>query len=102
MLPDRHVFVCNHGKSCAKVGSAEVYDKFRALLKESGLKPRTMVTGCGSIGFCDRGVAVAIYPEQVWYSRVTVDDVDEIWNEHVLGGRTVERLRDELTPPESS
>lgn len=96
MLPERHVFVCNHGKSCAKVGSAEVYAKFRALLKASGLKPRTMVTGCGSIGFCDRGVAVAVYPEQVWYSRVTVDDVEEIWNEHVLAGRVVERLRDEL------
>ena len=99
MLPERHVFICNHGKSCAKVGSAEVYDKMRALLKASGQKPRIMVTGCGSIGFCDRGVAVAIYPEQVWYSRVTVDDVDEIWNEHVLGGRIVERLRDELDPP---
>ena len=99
MLPERHVFVCNQGKSCAKVGSAEVYDRFRALLKESCLKPRVMVTGCGSIGFCDRGVAVAIYPEQVWYSRVTVNDVDEIWNEHVLGGRTVERLRDDLDKP---
>jgi len=100
MLPQRHVFVCNQGKSCAKVGSAEVYAKFRALLKESGLKPGTMVTGCGSIGFCDRGVAVAIYPEQVWYSRVTAADVEEIWSEHVLEGRVVERLRDELTPPE--
>lgn len=96
MLPDRHVFVCSHGKSCAERGSAEVYAEFRRLLKESGMKPRVAVTGCGSIGFCDRGVAVAIYPEQVWYSRVTVDDVQEIWDEHVLGGRVVERLRDEL------
>ncbi len=99
MLPERHVFVCNQGKSCAKVDSAEVYARFRELLKDSGLKPRVMVTGCGSIGFCDRGVAVAIYPEQVWYSRVTVDDVAEIWTEHVLNGRTVERLRDELDKP---
>ena len=96
MLPERHVFVCSQGKSCAKVGSAEVYQAFRDRLKASGLKPKVMVTGCGSIGFCDRGVAVAIYPEQVWYSRVTVDDVEEIWTEHVLGGRVVERLRDEL------
>ena len=96
-LPERHVFVCNAGKCCAEVGSAEVYARFRELLKASGLKPRVAVTGCGSIGFCDRGVAVAIYPEQVWYSRVTVDDVDEIWEEHVLNGRSVPRLRDELT-----
>lgn len=101
MLPERHVFVCAQGKSCAKVGSAEVYAKFRELLSNSGLKPRVLVTACGSIGFCDRGVAVAIYPEQVWYSRVTADDVEEIWSEHVVGGRVVERLRDDLdeVPP---
>ena len=28
MLPERHVFICNQGKSCAKVGSAEVYAEF--------------------------------------------------------------------------
>lgn len=99
MLPERHVFVCNSGKCCAEVNSAEVYAEFRLRLKESGLKPRVMVTGCGSLGFCDRGVAVAVYPEQVWYSRVTVDDVDEIWNEHVVNGRVVTRLRDELAVP---
>ena len=96
MLPDRHVFVCSNGKSCALRDSANVYTEFRRLLQESGLKPRVMVTGCGAIGFCDRGVAVAIYPEQVWYSRVTVDDVQEIWDQHVLGGRIVARLQDEL------
>lgn len=102
MLPERHVFVCNQGKSCATVDSSGVYAKFREKLASSGLKPAVMVTGCGSVGFCDRGVAVIVYPERVWYSRVTVDDVDEIWNEHVLGGRTVARLRDELTakPPD--
>jgi (2Fe-2S) ferredoxin len=99
MLPERHIFVCNHGKSCAKVGSAEVYAKFRELLKASGMKPRVAVTGCGSLGFCDRGVAVAIYPEQIWYSRVTESDVEEIWREHVLNGRVVERLRDEMDCP---
>ena len=99
MLPERHVFVCSHGKACAKMGSAEVYARFRELLADSGLKPRVAVTGCGSLGFCDRGVAVAIYPEQIWYSRVTVPDVDEIWQRHVLEGRVVERLRDELDNP---
>jgi (2Fe-2S) ferredoxin len=100
MLPERHVFVCNSGKCCAERGSAEVYAEFRARLKSSGLKPRVMVTGCGSIGFCDRGVAVAIYPEQVWYSRVTVADVEEIWTEHVVNGRVVARLVDQLDQPD--
>ena len=92
-LPERHVFVCNQGKSCAQVGSAEVYARFRELLKESGLKPRIAVTGCGSLGFCDRGVAVAIYPEQVWYGGVKLADVAEIVERHLGRGDVVERLR---------
>ena len=96
MLPEKHVFVCNTGKPCATRNSSGVYDKFRKLYKESGLKPKVLVTGCGSLGFCDRGVAVVVYPEGVWYSRVTEDDVDEIWTKHILGGKVVERLRDEL------
>ena len=83
----------------SKVNGEGVYKKFRALLKESGLKPKVMITGCGSIGFCDRGVAVAVYPEDVWYSRVTEDDVEELFTEHVVNGRVVERLRDELEKP---
>ena len=98
MLPDRHLFVCTTGKSCAPRGSEAVYARFRELLKASNLKPRVLVTGCGSVGFCDRGVAVIVYPEAVWYSRVTPADVDEIWNEHILAGRPVARLRDELRP----
>jgi NADP-reducing hydrogenase subunit HndC len=98
MLPMRHVLICNAGKACLERDSAGVYERFRKLYKESGLKPNVLVTGCGSVGFCDRGVAVLVYPEQVWYSRVTVADVDEIWHEHVLNGRVVARLRDELEP----
>lgn len=98
MLPLRHVFVCNSGKACMERDSAGVFERFRKLYKESGLKPNVLVTGCGSVGFCDRGVAVLVYPERVWYSRVTPADVDEIWNEHVLQGRVVTRLRDELDP----
>ena len=82
MIPIRHVFVCNSGKACMERDSAGVYERFRKLYKESGLKPNVLVTGCGSVGFCDRGVAVIVYPEQVWYSRVTPADVDEIWSEH--------------------
>ena len=38
-------------------------------------------------------MTVVVYPEAVWYGHVTPDDVDELFNEHVLNGRPVERLR---------
>ena len=98
----RHVFVCN-GKSCMAVGSAEVKKAFEDELegknlrygKESkGRNPngKIVLTDCGSVGFCSIGTAVLVYPEGVWYGQVNAEDVPEIIEEHLVGGRIVERL----------
>lgn len=98
----RHVFVCN-GKSCAAVGSADVKKAFEDELqkrelrygKESkGRNPNgsILLTDCGSIGFCSIGTAVLVYPEGVWYGQVRAEDVPEIIKEHLVKGKTVERL----------
>jgi (2Fe-2S) ferredoxin len=35
---------------------------------------------------------VVVYPDNVWYGAVTPDDVTEIMDEHIEGGKIVERL----------
>jgi (2Fe-2S) ferredoxin len=47
----------------------------------------------GCLDACEAGVTVVVYPEGVWYARVTPDDVDTIIDEHIMGGRPVEHLR---------
>ena len=49
-----------------------------------------MHTGC--FGLCEAGPVVIVYPEGTFYSRVKVEDVDEIVSEHLLKGRMVEHL----------
>jgi (2Fe-2S) ferredoxin len=99
---ERHVFVCG-GKSCSKVGSAEVKEAFVRELETRGLrygkesKGRNpdgpiLLTDCGSVGFCSIGTAVLVYPENVWYAQVRADDVREIVERHLIGGEVVERL----------
>jgi (2Fe-2S) ferredoxin len=41
---------------------------------------------------------VVVYPEDVWYAGVRMEDLDEILVEHLVNGRPVERLR-YLAPP---
>ena len=41
---------------------------------------------------CSAGATLVVYPETVWYGRVSVDDVVEIIDQHLIGGRPVERL----------
>jgi (2Fe-2S) ferredoxin len=97
-----HLFVCN-GKSCSAVGSAEVKAEFERQLEEKGLRQgkvskgrnpmgEVVLTDCGSVGFCSIGPAVMIYPEGTWYAQVQPEDVAELIEEHVQGGKVVERL----------
>ncbi len=45
-----------------------------------------MVTRTGCLKHCSRGITVAIWPDNVWYSGVGLGDVNEIL-QHVLAGR---------------
>jgi (2Fe-2S) ferredoxin len=96
----RHVFICVNERSaddprgcCLARGSAAVADAFKQKVHERGLKRVVRANKAGCLDQCAHGVTVVVYPEAVWYGHVTPADVDEILDEHVLGGRVVERLR---------
>ncbi|HED05331.1 MAG TPA: (2Fe-2S) ferredoxin domain-containing protein, partial [Ignavibacteria bacterium] len=38
------------------------------------------------------GATVVVYPEQIWYGGVTVNDVEEILESHIINNKPVERL----------
>jgi (2Fe-2S) ferredoxin len=54
---------------------------------------RVAVTPAGCLGPCFEGPTIVVYPEGVWYVGVTLADVPEIIEQHMVGGHPVERLR---------
>ncbi len=95
----RHLFVCinrrpdGHARGCcAARGGEEVRAAFKKALKAKGMAGRVRANAAGCLDTCEQGVTVVIYPEAVWYGGVTVNDVDEIVERHVIGGEVVERL----------
>jgi len=66
---------------------------FKELIKEHkiGIDVRAQRAGC--FDTCAMGPSVVVYPEGIFYGRVTVEDVKEIFNEHILNNRPVERLK---------
>ena len=95
----RHVFVCTNERPaddprgcCKAKGGVEVRDKMKAELKARGISKLVRANNAGCLDQCERGVTVVVYPEQVWYGGVTVDDVVEIVDKHLVGGQIVERL----------
>jgi (2Fe-2S) ferredoxin len=89
----RHAFVCTSDSSCGKLGGIAVQEHLKALLKASGRKEELRVNKAGCLGQCGHGPMMAVYPEGVWYSHLTLEDAGRAWHEHLLGGRPVEELR---------
>ena len=92
-----HVFVCEQQKPegvpcCAARGSAMVIEALRKEVAERGLSNDVQITPCDSLGLCDRGTNMIVYPEGIWYSSVMPKDVPEIVGTHFQAGRVVERL----------
>lgn len=95
----RHIFVCTnrrpdgHPKGCcAEKGSEQVRAILKAELKKRDLNALVRANTSGCLDACEFGVSIVIYPEGVWYGGVTVADVPEIIDQHLINGKVVERL----------
>lgn len=95
----RHIFFCQNVKSsgkkcCGQLNTGEFTDYFKARLNKSDLhgqsKNRVSFTGC--LGRCKAGPCIVMYPEGIWYSYSNFDDLDEIFQRHILEGEVVNRL----------
>ena len=97
---ERHVFVCVNQRAadnpkgcCCSKGASEVHSRLKKLAFDAGLRGRVRINSAGCLDRCEAGVTIVVYPEAVWYGGVTPEDVEELFLEHVLEGRPVERLR---------
>jgi len=95
----RHVFVCinerapDDPKGCCRLrGGVDVRDRLKAELSARGLSRIIRANNAGCLDQCKHGVTLVVYPEQVWYGRVTADDISEIVEKHLIGGEVVARL----------
>lgn len=85
------VLICG-GTGCTSSGAIKLIDEFESQIKEKGLEQEIKIVKTGCFGLCALGPVVIVYPEGAFYSMVSVDDVEEIVEEHLLKGRIVQRL----------
>lgn len=95
-----HVFFCcNHRdppeRCCANNDALDMQQYAKQRIKALGLsgQGRVRINKAGCLDRCEEGPVIVVYPEDVWYTYVDRDDIDEIIDRHVLGGEIVARLR---------
>ena len=96
--PTRHLFVCSNKRelggrpACGAVGEKLVEAFTTRFAADRRLWGKLAVTSCGCLGPCFDGPNVVVYPDGTWYGGVTVEDVDEIVQSHLISGLIVDRL----------
>ena len=81
----------HHRVSCAELGSVDLQDYMKARAREIGLS-NIRINAAGSLDRCELGPTVVGYPDGIWCHLDTHQDVDEILEQHLKGGTTVQRL----------
>ena len=86
-----HVLICG-GTGCTSSGSVKIAAAMEEEIAKKGLSEEIKVVRTGCFGLCALGPVMIVYPEGTFYSRVKLEDVPEIVEEHFLKGRVVDRL----------
>ncbi len=80
------------GAGCLALGCQEVIDATIKEVESQKLKNKVDIKTTGCPGFCEQGPLVVIYPQDIMYTHVKVEDVPEIISETVLNGKIIEKL----------
>lgn len=96
---EKHVFICTNQRpeghprgSCDPSAGGDLQRAFKVQLAQRGLSARIRANKAGCLDQCEHGPTVVVYPEGVWYGHVTLADVEEIVESHLVGNQPVERL----------
>ncbi|MBQ8182166.1 MAG: NADH-quinone oxidoreductase subunit NuoF [Ruminococcus sp.] len=93
---ERHVLVCG-GTGCTSSGSPKLIEKLEEEFAAKGLTEKVQIVKTGCFGLCERGPIMIVYPEGSFYSRVELDEIPRIVDEHLIGGNPVKEFLYEET-----
>ncbi len=91
----KHVLICEN-VDCANRGSKSFARALRKNIKADGKLESIKVTKTSCMGRCGEGPALVVYPDGVWYRNVELEDIDKIYNDHLLNDKIVEERVDDI------
>jgi len=80
------------GTGCVSSGSRKVTAALHEELKKRGLDKEIEIVLTGCNGYCAEGPVMAVYPDEVFYQKLNVEEIPKLVEEHFLKGRPYEKL----------
>ena len=96
----KHIFICINERPegaqrqcCGKETGMAIAQRFKVLIKEYKLRMSVRAQRASCFDICEDGPIAVVYPEGIFYKGISVNDVDEIFEQHILNNRPVKRLQ---------
>lgn len=86
-----HIMVCG-GTGCTSSNSMKIIEGLESLIKINQLEDDIKVIKTGCFGLCAEGPIMMFYPEHIMYTLVQPEDVNEIFESHIMNSTPVRRL----------
>ena len=85
---EKQIFVCvNDAKgekpSCGDTNGEEIFKQLRQIAKDRGHHPNIRVAQAKCLGKCGLGTNIMIYPDNTWYSHVSLNDVQALADKYL-------------------